>query len=78
MLASVTKRPVTKAIPQINSIDFANGIKYVDATSPELKALKLSFAAGSAGIRWKKKLIDAKSNKRPIKVRIIIVAIFMI
>jgi len=47
ILASVTYRPDTKAIPQSNSIDFARGIIYVDAIKPTLKALKFPVVSGS-------------------------------
>jgi len=77
ILANVTKRPVTNEIPQSNSIVFAKGNKYVEATNPILKALKLPVVSGS-GASLKKKLIEAKSSNRPIKTRTIMVAIFII
>jgi len=42
-----------------------------------LKALKLPVVSGS-GANLKKKLIDAKSSKRPIRTLTIMVAIFII
>ena len=58
ILANVTYRPVRNDNPQRNSIDFAKGKIYVDATKPILNALKLPVTSGS-GASFKKKLIDA-------------------
>lgn len=77
ILAKVTYLPVRKDNPQRNSIDLAKGIKYVEATKPTLKALKFPVASGS-GASFKKKLTDANNNKSPIRLRIIIIAIFIV
>jgi len=77
ILAKVTYLPVRKDNPQSNSIDFAKGIKYVEATKPTLKALKFPVASGS-GASFKKKLTDANNNKSPIRLRIMIIVIFIV
>ena len=70
--------PKTKHRPQINSINFAKGSKYTVADTPSIKVFMLVDISGGGGDNLKKYDIEAKSINRPIRVRIIIVAIFIV
>lgn len=47
MLANVVNLPEINDSPHKNSMDFANGIKYVEAINPIWKALKSPVEVGS-------------------------------
>lgn len=75
-LAKATNLFVTKEIPHNNSIAFAKGMIYFEATRPTLKALKSPVTSGS-GANFKKNINDANIKSAPNKTLIIVVANFI-
>jgi hypothetical protein len=71
-----TNLPERNAMPQTSSTIITVGMRYLETSRPVINIFKAPVGSGGV-MSLKRTVIDANTNKRPIKLRTIITAVFI-